>query len=74
MAASDKPCRLELTNWRRDHVTGAGLGFVVHGDMPDGGRFQTGVVYSETPMPAFDATEVETLNWRYLLHGPEVQP
>jgi hypothetical protein len=71
MAEPCKLCRLDLWNWRREHVTSAGLGYRVVGEMDDGGLFQTGVVYSETPVEGFDATEVETLNWRYLLHGAE---
>lgn len=63
-------CRLELTRWRREPASG-GLGFKVIGRAPDGALFETGIVLREEPIAGFDATEVETLNWRYLLHGAE---
>lgn len=70
MANTDKPCRLDLTNWRKEASSG-GLGFKVVGRMPDGALFETGTVVREEPMPAFGATEIETLNWRYMLIGDE---
>jgi len=58
------PCRGDLHDWHRVGCAG-GLGYKVHGTMPDGSLFQTGCVYyKETPCLPGSTIEIETLNWR----------